>query len=60
MSETYQGRYCSRFYCDKARERRCCADCPEHTKRRCRNPCTNHPARCGLKGDPPKRGKASC
>lgn len=42
MSKT--PRTCSRFYCDKVKARRCCADCD----RRCSNRCINDPARCGL------------
>lgn len=39
-------RYCTRFHCDRRGDRYCCADCP--LKSRCKNPCLNDPARCGL------------
>ena len=39
-------RMCSRFYCDKRRDRFCCADCPNAY--RCENRCLNHPSRCRL------------
>ena len=39
-------RYCKRFYCDERGDRFCCFDC--YLKRDCRNPCLNHPTRCGL------------
>lgn len=36
---------CKLFYCDRARENRCCAICP--TRVRCANPCINRPKKCG-------------
>ncbi|MDO4989316.1 MAG: hypothetical protein Q4E45_02310 [Eubacteriales bacterium] len=37
---------CSRFYCDKMKERICCRSC--FWVDRCSNPCHNTPDRCGL------------
>lgn len=37
-------RMCSTFYCDKKRERVCCAGCDTP----CKNRCLNAPERCGL------------
>lgn len=54
MSE-YRGRYCSNFYCDRHRERRCCADCWHKKHHKCKNPCLNDPSRCGMECPPPKR-----
>ncbi len=57
MSDAYNGRYCSLFYCDKMRGQRCCADCPRKARLKCRNACQNDPSRCGLvskaKGEKP-------
>lgn len=36
---------CNLFYCDRARERRCCSVCPRRD--RCSNRCLNSPDRCG-------------
>lgn len=44
----YSGRYCLNFYCDRHRERRCCADCWHKKHHKCHNPCMNDPNRCGL------------
>lgn len=44
----YAGRKCSRFYCYRVRERRCCADCVMAKKKSCKKPCQNHPDKCGL------------
>lgn len=51
----YAGRYCSIFYCDRHRERRCCADCWHKKHRKCKNPCLNDPTRCGLQHMPKRR-----
>lgn len=51
MSKPSTARRCAIFYCDKARERRCCADCQD----RCRNACKNHPSRCGQEDKAPMR-----
>ena len=47
-------RMCSRFHCDRRGDRYCCADCVERKRDRCRNPCLNDPARCGLEDRRPK------
>ena len=60
MAGVYKGRYCARFYCDKVRERRCCADCWRRKARKCRRACQNDPSRCGLQGKPPERRRRSC
>jgi len=39
-------RYCLQFYCETRGDRYCCADC--YLYKDCRNPCLNHPVRCGL------------
>lgn len=39
-------KYCKRFHCDHKGERVCCASCRK--KKTCKNPCLNHPSRCGL------------
>ncbi len=36
---------CSIFNCDKVRGHQCCALCSR--RGRCKNPCLNHPDRCG-------------
>lgn len=36
---------CSIFNCDKKHMNQCCALCPDLG--RCKNPCLNHPDRCG-------------
>ena len=36
---------CSIFNCDKKHMNQCCALCPDVG--RCKNPCLNHPDRCG-------------
>ena len=41
-----KNKYCSIFYCDRMRERVCCASCENRS--RCRRPCLNDPDRCGL------------
>ena len=46
MDKSYDGRYCSTFYCHKMHGHLCCADCPIRTE--CQNPCLNHPSRCNL------------
>lgn len=35
--------HCNLFYCDHARERRCCASC----RKGCANRCQNDPHKCG-------------
>jgi len=35
---------CEIFFCDRKRERHCCAFCPD--KKRCGNPCLNNPEKC--------------
>lgn len=43
----YSGRRCSVFYCDKARDRICCCDCPLLDECPTRNgPCLNDPEHC--------------
>lgn len=57
MIKKNNARMCSRFHCDKRGDRYCCADCVERKRDRCRNPCLNDPARCGLEDKrPPARG----
>lgn len=46
MPEKNKFRMCSLFHCDKRGDRYCCVDC--RLKPKCRNPCQNDPARCGL------------
>ena len=53
MAEKKAPRMCSRFHCDKRGDRYCCADCVERKRDRCRNPCLNDPARCGLENRRP-------
>ncbi len=48
MPEKRNARMCSRFHCDRRGDRYCCFDCVERKRDRCRNPCLNDPARCGL------------
>jgi len=44
---------CSIFNCDKKHMNQCCALCPD--LRRCKNPCLNHPDRCGkLRAETPR------
>ena len=59
MAKKKASRMCSRFHCDKRGGRFCCADCVERKRDRCRNPCHNDPARCGLE-DRRQIGRASC
>nr|DAG16055.1 MAG TPA: hypothetical protein [Caudoviricetes sp.] len=40
------------FYCDRARDSRCCVDCQQRGK--CRNPCTNDPSRRGQEDTRPR------
>ncbi|WP_300689260.1 hypothetical protein [uncultured Oscillibacter sp.] len=54
MAKKKASRMCSRFHCDKRGDRFCCADCVERKRDRCRNPCHNDPARCGLEDRRPK------
>lgn len=56
MVKKNSARMCSRFHCDKRGDRYCCADCVERQRDRCRNPCLNAPARCGLEDKRPRRG----
>jgi len=42
MNEEYR---CRIFHCDVRRDRYCCHYCPKRSQ--CKNPCLNHPARCG-------------
>ena len=39
-------RICSRFYCDRQRERVCCTSCKDGPT--CFKRCLNSPERCGL------------
>lgn len=39
-------RMCEVFMCDHRGDRFCCHDCKD--KEKCKNPCLNHPDRCGL------------
>lgn len=39
-------RMCEVFMCDHRGDRFCCHDCKD--KENCKNPCLNHPDRCGL------------
>lgn len=50
-------RYCQRFYCDRWRERVCCASCREADD--CRNRCLNHPSRCRLEDVEKRKRKAA-
>ncbi len=44
---------CRLFNCDKERRHQCCAFCQHRTI--CKNPCLNHPDRCGqLREETPK------
>ncbi len=36
---------CEIFHCDKRGDRYCCHYCDR--KEKCKNPCLNHPERCG-------------
>ena len=36
---------CEIFHCDKRGDRYCCFYCEKNNK--CKNPCLNHPDRCG-------------
>lgn len=60
MAKAYRGRYCTRFYCDKVRERRCCADCWRRVRRKCRNACQNDPSRCGLQNKAAEAARGGC
>lgn len=39
-------RLCKIFNCDRRRGSYCCADCG-YREKNCKNPCLNHPSRCG-------------
>ena len=39
-------RICELFNCDRRHGNYCCADCGYRDKN-CKNPCLNHPTRCG-------------
>lgn len=46
-------RRCKNFNCDKLHGHFCCADCER--REACKNPCLNHPSRCGLVNTAPVR-----
>lgn len=45
MQKTYPRR-CNIFNCDRRHGNICCVDCGYRDKN-CKNPCLNHPTRCG-------------
>lgn len=50
-------RRCAIFNCDRRRGSYCCSDCKECGK--CKNPCRNHPNRCGQVAEPQRKEKMS-
>ena len=51
MVERGKMRRCKNFNCDRLHGNYCCADCEQRTT--CKNPCQNHPSRCGLEDKEP-------
>lgn len=47
-------RMCKLFNCDRKHGNYCCTDCER--RRKCKNPCLNHPSRCGVVKEEAKPG----
>lgn len=45
QEEQRDGHKCQIFHCDRRGDRYCCFYCER--KKKCKNPCLNHPDRCG-------------